>query len=81
MKLAKKVETEGIGKSKIQVLEALLRLRQVACDPRLLDPKAKPGAKLELLQKQVAEVVGEGHKVLIFSQFTSFVGLGSKAIR
>ena len=49
VKLAKKVETDGIGRSKIQVLEALLRLRQVACDPRLVDKDSKPGAKLELL--------------------------------
>jgi superfamily II DNA or RNA helicase len=75
VKLAKKVETDGIGRSKIQVLEALLRLRQVACDPRLLDDKAKPGAKLELLQRQIAEIVSEGHKVLVFSQFTSLLSL------
>ena len=75
VKLAKKVETDGIGRSKIQVLEALLRLRQVACDPRLLDEQAKPGAKLELLQQQLAEVISEGHKVLIFSQFTSLLAL------
>ena len=56
IKLQKKVETEGLGKSKIHVLEALLRLRQVACDPRLVDPAAKPGAKLELLQQQLEEV-------------------------
>jgi SNF2 family DNA or RNA helicase len=75
IKLAKKVETEGIGRSKIQVLEALLRLRQVACDPRLIDKKSKPGAKLELLQQQLGEVISEGHKVLVFSQFTSFLSL------
>lgn len=75
VKLAKKVETDGIGRSKIQVLEALLRLRQVACDPRLLDDSAKPGAKLALLQEQIKELVSEGHKVLIFSQFTSLLKL------
>ena len=61
--------------SKIQVLEALLRLRQVACDPRLLDKKAKPGAKLELLAQQMKDIIFEGHKVLVFSQFTSFLSL------
>ncbi len=75
VKLAKKVETDGIGRSKIQVLEALLRLRQVACDPRLLDGNLKPGAKLELLGQQISEIVSEGHKVLVFSQFTSFLSL------
>ena len=75
VKLKKKVATVGIGRSKIQVLEALLRLRQVACDPRLLDPNQKPGAKLDLLEQQIAEVVGQGHKVLVFSQFTTLLGL------
>ncbi|MEZ6093948.1 MAG: DEAD/DEAH box helicase [Pirellulaceae bacterium] len=73
--LAKKIESDGMERSKIQVLEALLRLRQVACDPRLLDAKSKPGAKLELLFQQVEEVVAEGHKVLVFSQFTSLLQL------
>lgn len=75
VKLAKKVETEGIGRSKIQVLEALLRLRQVACDPRLVDESAKAGAKVELLQQQLSDIISDGHKVLVFSQFTSFLGL------
>ncbi|MEM7783700.1 MAG: SNF2-related protein, partial [Planctomycetota bacterium] len=75
VKLAKKVETVGIGRSKIQVLEALLRLRQVACDPRLLDKSSKAGAKLELLGQQISEIASEGHKVLVFSQFTSFLSL------
>lgn len=78
VKLAKKIDTVGIGRSKIQVLEALLRLRQVACDPRLLDKSAKPGAKLDLLGQQIGEIVSEGHKVLIFSQFTKLLGLVKK---
>jgi len=40
-----------------------------------LDKDNKPGAKLELLQQQVEEVVAEGHKVLVFSQFTSLLAL------
>ena len=75
VKLIKKVATDGMGCAKIQVLEALLRLRQVACDPRLLDEKAKPGAKLEFMHQQLGEVVAEGHKVLVFSQFTSLLSL------
>ena len=78
VKLAKKVETDGIGRSKIQVLEALLRLRQVACDPRLVDKDSKPGAKLELLGQQIAGIASEGHKVLVFSQFTSFLALAKE---
>jgi hypothetical protein len=73
--LLKRIETEGMEKSKIQVLEALLRLRQAACHPGLLDPKRKsePSAKLEVLLAQVSEVIEEGHKALVFSQFTSLL--------
>ena len=78
VKLAKRIETEGMNKSKIQVLEALLRLRQVACDPRLVSDSAPAGAKLELLQTQIAELVSEGHKVLVFSQFTKLLSLVKK---
>ena len=64
-------------RSKIQVLEALLRLRQAACHPALVDP-ARGGdssAKLDLLVPRIIEATEEGHKVLVFSQFTSFLAL------
>jgi len=66
-----------MARSKIQVLEALLRLRQAACHPALIDPKraGQPSAKLESLLANVTEVVEEGHKALVFSQFTQFLGL------
>ena len=75
--LLKRVETDGLAKSKIQVLEALLRLRQAACHPGLLDPKraAEPSAKLDTLLEQLREVVEEGHKALVFSQFTSLLAI------
>jgi SNF2-related domain/Helicase conserved C-terminal domain/SWIM zinc finger len=66
-----------LRKSKIEVLEALLRLRQAACHPGLIDPDrtADRSAKLDMLLPQLAEVVEEGHKVLVFSQFTSFLAI------
>lgn len=71
-----KVERLGIKKAKIHVLEALLRLRQAACDPRLLGAGQKEsGAKLQLLAEQLEEVLAERHKVLVFSQFTSLLAL------
>ena len=75
--LLNRVDAEGLGKSKIQVLEALLRLRQAACHPGLLDPKRRrdSSAKLEMLLEQVRQVVDEGHKALIFSQFTSLLAI------
>jgi len=75
--LLKSIDTDGLNKSKIQILEALLRLRQAACHPGLID-KANadlPSAKLDMLLPQLEEVLDEGHKVLVFSQFTSFLAL------
>jgi SNF2 family DNA or RNA helicase len=75
--LRKRVETVGIQKSKIQILEALLRLRQAACHPGLIDAARanEPSAKLDVLAARIGEAVSEGHKVLVFSQFTSFLAL------
>jgi len=75
--LLKRVETDGLAKSKIQVLEALLRLRQAACHPGLLDAKrtGEASAKLDTLLAQLTEVMEEGHKALVFSQFTSLLAI------
>jgi superfamily II DNA or RNA helicase len=63
--------------SRMLVLEALLRLRQAACHPALVDPERAddPSAKLDLLLPRLIETVEEGHKALVFSQFTSFLSL------
>ena len=77
LSLLGKIERDGIAKSKIQILEALLRLRQAACHPGLIDKKrsAEPSAKLDLLLPQLNEVLQEGHKALVFSQFTSMLAI------
>jgi SNF2 family DNA or RNA helicase len=74
--LLEQVESKGVSGSAIQVLEALLRLRQVACHPGLVDTSWEEAgsAKLEALFEQVEEVLDEGHKVLVFSQFTKLLG-------
>jgi hypothetical protein len=75
--LLPKIGAEGIGKAKIQVLEALLRLRQAACHPGLVDRKLvkDPSAKLGVLMEQLYAVIEEGHKALVFSQFTSLLAI------
>ncbi len=75
--LAGKMETVGLKRAKIQVLEALLRLRQAACHPGLLDRdlRHKPGTKVDLLLDRLHELQREGHKALVFSQFTSFLAI------
>jgi len=75
--LLKKIDKVGIAKSKIQVLEALLRLRQAACHPGLIDRarEGDPSAKLDVLLDQLRDVIAEGHKALVFSQFTTLLAL------
>lgn len=73
------IAVKGIGRSQISVLAALLRLRQVCCDPRLLknrDGESIPAsAKLDSLVAMLEEVVNNGHKVLVFSQFVEMLAL------
>jgi superfamily II DNA or RNA helicase len=75
--LLRRIHLEGLQKSKMQILEALLRLRQAACHPGLVDPRraGEPSAKFDALMPQLSEVRDEGHKVLVFSQFTSLLAL------
>ncbi len=65
------------GKPAFMVLEALLRLRQAACHPGLIDEKRanEPSAKLDSLLDRLADVIDEGSKALVFSQFTSMLSL------
>jgi len=75
--LLARVNKLGLKRSKIQVLEALLRLRQAACHPGLIDKSrsAQSSAKLDVLLPQLQELAEEGHKALVFSQFTSFLAI------
>jgi superfamily II DNA or RNA helicase len=75
--LSERIAKTGINKAKIHVLEALLRLRQAAIHPGLIDKDAvdESSAKLDVLMEQLREIVDEGHKALVFSQFTSFLAI------
>ncbi|MEO0649180.1 MAG: DEAD/DEAH box helicase, partial [Planctomycetota bacterium] len=65
----------SVGRESIHVLEALLRLRQAACHPGLVDKRrrARGSAKLEVLLERIEEIVESGAKALIFSQFVQFL--------
>jgi superfamily II DNA or RNA helicase len=69
----------GLARSRIVVLDALLKLRQVCCDPRLVKlPAARNvhgSSKLEALFEMLPELIDEGRRVLLFSQFTSMLDL------
>ncbi len=79
-KVREMLDRRGLAKSAIVVLDALLKLRQACCDPRLVksaDEKAKAGgsAKLERLEELIASLKEEGRSALVFSQFTSMLAL------
>ena len=73
------IAQRGIAHSGIVVLDALLKLRQVCCDPRLVKLEAARGvrdsAKFELLMDMLPALLAEGRKVLLFSQFTEMLRL------
>lgn len=75
--LLRQIGPKGLAGQQMHILEALLRLRQAACHPGLLDParRDEPSSKLELLLSRVSEAIAESHKVLVFSQFTKMLSL------
>jgi SNF2 family DNA or RNA helicase len=77
-----KVQKNGVARSKLHILEALLRLRQAACHPGLIDEKLADmsSGKFQALLSMLDEVEDEGHKILIFSQFTSLLALLRKEL-
>lgn len=73
------IKQKGVAKSHIEFLDALLKLRQACIDPRLVKlsqaKKVKTCAKMEWLTNSLPEMVDEGRKILVFSQFTEMLDL------
>jgi superfamily II DNA or RNA helicase len=65
-----------LEKNRFEVFRSLTLLRQASLDVALIDPKHHdvPSTKLDALTEQVANLVAEGHRSLVFSQFTRFLG-------
>ena len=84
-KVRKTIASKGLARSHITILDALLKLRQVCCDPRILSlkqaAKVKESAKLELLMEMLPKMVEEGRRILIFSQFTKMLSLIENEIK
>lgn len=76
-KIRQLMENKGVARSQIEILEALLKLRQICCHPDLLKSQSKPlpSAKLDYLLGMVTELLEEGRRIIIFSQFTSMLAL------
>ncbi|MFZ6720693.1 SNF2-related protein [Undibacterium sp. Ji49W] len=99
-KVREEIAKKGVARSQIVILDALLKLRQVCCDPRLVKitgakatnatnatksaknskDKMPPSAKLEELLIMIDELLAEGRKILVFSQFTSMLALIAEAL-
>ncbi|WP_260960959.1 DEAD/DEAH box helicase [Pseudomonas citri] len=79
-KVRDEITRKGVARSQIIILEALLKLRQVCCDLRLISDTALPtrgslSGKLDSLMEMLDELFEEGRRVLLFSQFTSMLAL------
>ena len=78
------IAEKGLKRSQIEVLDALLKLRQVCNHPKLLSlegaKKVNQSAKLDHLMETVPELIAEGRKIIIFSQFTSMLALIEEAL-
>ncbi len=78
-RVRQEIQEKGLNKSHIVILDALLKLRQVCCDPRLLKLEAARGvlesAKVQFLRDTLPGMIAEGRQILLFSQFTSMLAL------
>jgi len=78
------IGSQGFARSHIIMLDALLKLRQVCCDPRLLKldiaQRIPESSKLEVLLEMVPALLEEGRRILVFSQFTSMLALIGAAL-
>ncbi len=79
------IKKKGLAGSTLSILSALTKLRQVCCDPRLVDlesaRKVENSVKTQALFELLGKQLGEGHRVLIFSQFTSMLELIAQGLR
>ena len=77
--LFKSIEQNGLEKSRLSIFSALLRLRQICCHPRLYDKNNVKNiissGKFEKLKSMLEEIVDEGHRVLLFSQFVDMLDI------
>lgn len=76
MQILAKIDSDGMDRARMNILEGLVRLRQIACHPHLVDPSLRQDSgKFLLLKETLEEILAENHKVLIFSQFVKMLDL------
>lgn len=79
--LLKKVKTEGANTHRMEVLEAILRLRQICCHPLLVQEDQAGSSKLETLTDELETLIEENRKALVYSQFTSMLQIIAKELK
>nr|WP_275973214.1 DEAD/DEAH box helicase [Pseudomonas marianensis] len=86
-KVRQEIDSKGLARSQIVILDALLKLRQVCCDLRLVkgetvsSSRASTSGKLDSLMDLLTEQLDEGRRILLFSQFTSMLALIEQELR
>ncbi|WP_137938516.1 DEAD/DEAH box helicase [Chitinivorax sp. B] len=84
-RIREQVACKGLARSRIVILDAMLKLRQVCCDPRLVRLDAArqvtESVKLTLLMQMLSDRVEAGRRILVFSQFTTMLGLIESALQ
>ena len=74
--IAKELSSNGFEKSQMKILAALTRLRQICCHPSMfLENYESTSGKMQLLQEVIEDALESGHRILLFSQFTSMLGI------
>lgn len=76
------LESDGLNKTRLKILEALTHLRQLACHPAIFDHSIEvmDSGKMILLEEMLEELIQEDHKVLVFSQFVRFLHIIQKIL-
>ncbi|MDA3963198.1 MAG: DEAD/DEAH box helicase [Planctomycetota bacterium] len=74
------LNSKGLERSRVSILAAITRLRQAACHPALVGGENVSSSKVDLFLDLVDELIAEGHRALVFSSFTKFLGLISTAL-
>ena len=74
--ITQSIKSKGLNKSRMKILQGLIKLRQLSLHPKMVDPKyTGSSGKFDLLMMKVEEIISEGHKVLIFSSFVKMLDI------
>jgi non-specific serine/threonine protein kinase len=80
-KIQHSLDKESTARTQFQILEGMLRLRQICCHPKMIDPTFScDSGKFQLIEESIMDVISEGHRILVFSQFVKALELMKERI-